>query len=47
MPRCMEMEHAGGSVMRNKWWRKIPWWGWALIVIAIIGGAYLKLKYIF
>jgi|GEM_PF-2932882 len=26
---------------------KIPWWGWTLIVIALIGIAYLKLTYLF
>jgi len=33
--------------MRNKWWKKIPWWGWALIVLAILGIAYLKITYLF
>ena len=31
----------------KKWWRKIPWWGWVLIVIAVGIIAYLKFVYIF
>jgi hypothetical protein len=33
--------------MRNKWWKKIPWWGWVIIVLAFAGIAYLKFVYIF
>lgn len=33
--------------MRNKWWKKVPWWGWVLIVLAIIGTTYLKFRYLF
>jgi hypothetical protein len=31
----------------KRWWKKIPWWGWAFIVIAIAIIAYLKFVYIF
>jgi hypothetical protein len=31
----------------KKWWKKIPWWGWVLIIAAVAVIAYLKFTYIF
>ncbi len=29
--------------MKQKWYKKIPWWGWVLIALVIILGGYIKL----